>query len=117
MARYLIDVNLPYYFSIWRGDEYLHLRDVGDNWTDGRIWVYAKEMDLTIVSKDADFSDRILISDPPPRVIHIRIGNLKMREFHQAIAQRWDTICHLSRSHKLVQVFEDRIEAIDRAIL
>ena len=28
MAKYLIDVNLPYYFSLWRGPEYVHLKDV-----------------------------------------------------------------------------------------
>ena len=115
MARYLIDVNLPYYFSVWRSDEYLHLRDVGDDWTDRKVWDYAKMQGLTIISKDTDFSDRILLSDPPPRVIHIRLGNLRMRDFHQAIALRWDAICELSRRNKLVRVFADRIEAIDRA--
>ena len=43
MARYLIDVNLPYYFSVWRGEEYLHVRDLGDTWTDRKVWDYAKE--------------------------------------------------------------------------
>ncbi len=38
MAMYLIDVNLPYYFSPWRGPEYLHLRDVNDEWTDTQVW-------------------------------------------------------------------------------
>lgn len=115
MAAYLIDVNLPYYFSPWQGDEYLHLRDLGDDWTDSRVWDYAKRLSLTIVSKDTDFSDRILLSDPPPRVIHVRIGNLRMRDFHQSIAGRWESICELSRLNKLVQVFPDRIEAVGRA--
>jgi predicted nuclease of predicted toxin-antitoxin system len=114
MARYLIDVNLPYYFSVWRGEEYVHVRDLDDEWTDGQVWDYAKAQGLTIVSKDTDFSDRVLLSDPPPRVIHIRLGNLRMREFHQAIAWRWDAICELSGRNKLVQVFADRIEAMDR---
>lgn len=114
MLRYLIDANLPYYFSLWQGEEYKHMRDLGDDWVDRKIWDYAKEMKLTIVSKDADFSDRILLANPPPRVIHIRIGNLKMRDFHRAIAERWLSICQLSQSHKLVQVFADRIEAVSR---
>ncbi len=33
--------------------------------TVGTLWAYAKEHDLTIVSKDADFSDRVLLSEPP----------------------------------------------------
>jgi predicted nuclease of predicted toxin-antitoxin system len=115
MAKYLIDVNLPYYFSLWRGEEYVHQRDLGDGWNDRQVWDYAKERGLTIVSKDSDFSDRNLLTEPPPRVIHIRIGNLKMREFHQLIARHWDLACELSHSHKLVQVFADRIEAVGRS--
>jgi predicted nuclease of predicted toxin-antitoxin system len=115
MVKYLIDVNLPYYFSLWRGEQYLHQRDLGDGWTDRRVWDYAEARDLTIVSKDADFSVRILLSQPPPRVIHIRFGNLKMKDFHQVIARHWDQACELSRSHKLVQVFVDRIEAVGRS--
>lgn len=112
MAKYVIDVNLPYYFSIWRGADFLHLRDLGDEWTDTQVWNYAKQGELTIVSKDTDFSDRVLLSQPPPRVIHIRLGNLRMREFHQSIAERWTEICELSARCKLVRVFEDRLEGI-----
>ncbi len=56
--RFLIDVNLPYYFSIWNSPEFLHLRDVGENWKDEQVWNYAKTENLTIVTKDADFSNR-----------------------------------------------------------
>jgi predicted nuclease of predicted toxin-antitoxin system len=113
MVRYLIDANLPYFFSLWKGPDCVHLRDLDDSWTDSQVWSHAKQEGLTIVSKDTDFSDRILLATPPPRVIHIRVGNLKMRDFHQAIAGRWADICDLSRQCKLVRVFEDRIEGID----
>jgi predicted nuclease of predicted toxin-antitoxin system len=86
LPTYLIDVNLPYYFSLWRGDEYLHQRDLGDAWKDREVWEYARRQNLTIVTKDADFSDRALLAEPPPRVIHLRIGNLEMRGFHRAVA-------------------------------
>jgi predicted nuclease of predicted toxin-antitoxin system len=115
MTRYLVDVNLPYYFSLWHSEEYLHQRDLGDKWTDRRVWDYAAERDLTIITKDVDFSDRILLCEPPPRVIHIRLGNLKVRDFHEAIASRWGLICELSSANKLVRVFADRIEAVGRA--
>ena len=85
MPGYLIDVNLPYYFNLWRGSDYLHVRDLDDEWLDTRIWSYAKQQSLTIVSKDADFSAKVLVEVPPPRVIHIRFGNLKMRQFHARI--------------------------------
>jgi predicted nuclease of predicted toxin-antitoxin system len=89
MAKYLIDVNLPYYFSLWQGPDYIHQRDINDKWPDTQVWRYAKGENLTIVSKDADFSARALLEAPPPRVIHIRFGNLKMREFHKRISEVW----------------------------
>ena len=30
MPRYLMDVNLPYYFSLWRGEQYIHQKDIDD---------------------------------------------------------------------------------------
>jgi predicted nuclease of predicted toxin-antitoxin system len=113
MAGYLIDVNLPYYFSVWRSPEYIYVRDLNDEWTDAQVWRHAKREGLTIVSKDADFSVRVLTEGPPPRVIHIRLGNLKMREFHERISGIWDSVCELSARYRLVNVFRDRIEGID----
>ena len=80
MPKFLIDVNLPYHFSLWKGEDYIHQKDIDDEWTDTQIWNYARENDLTIISKDSDFSTRVIFHVPPPRVIHIRLGNLKMRE-------------------------------------
>ncbi|MEO8074626.1 MAG: DUF5615 family PIN-like protein [Acidobacteriota bacterium] len=49
------------------------------------LWNYAKENNLTIITKDADFSNRIIFQEPPPKVIHIRFGNMKMREFYAVL--------------------------------
>jgi predicted nuclease of predicted toxin-antitoxin system len=113
MAKFLIDVNLPYYFSLWNTDEYIHQRDIDDKWKDGQIWQYAKLHDLTIISKDSDFSNRILLQVPPPKIIHIRFGNMKMKEFFGTIDKVWQEVILLNETHKLVNVFRDRIEAIE----
>ena len=113
MARYIVDVNLPYHFSLWHGEAYSHLRDIDDSWTDARIWQYARERDLTIISKDSDFSDRVLLIGSPPRVIHIRLGNMRMKRLHQALSKVWPEVCSLSERCRLVNVFEDRLEGIE----
>lgn len=59
MPRYLMDVNLPYRFSLWSTSEYVHMRDLGETWSDTEIWNYARDHDLVIISKDTDFSDRL----------------------------------------------------------
>ena len=72
---------------VWR--DYLHVYDLGDEMPDAAIWQYAKEHDLIIVSKDADFSDWIMLSEPPPRLIHLRIGNMRMRDLFVFLQRVW----------------------------
>ncbi|RMI15348.1 MAG: hypothetical protein D6681_04280 [Calditrichaeota bacterium] len=112
MPKYLIDANLPYYFSLWRGDDYVHVFDLNDEWTDQEIWEYARQHSLTIVTKDTDFSHMVMLQEPPPRVIHIRLGNMKMREFFKILSRVWEECCEMSQQYKLVRVFPDRIEGI-----
>ena len=52
MAKYLIDANLPYYFILWNNTDYIHIKDLNDTWSDEQIWDYAKQNNLTIITKD-----------------------------------------------------------------
>lgn len=113
MARFLIDANLPYRFSLWAGSDYLHVYDIDDKWPDMAIWGYAKDNDLTIVSKDADFSDMVMLDGPPPRVVHVKVGNMKLRDLHAFLHSVWDEVCKLSETHRLVRLYVDRIEVIE----
>jgi|SRR5205807_2042502 len=112
MPRFLIDVNLPYYFSLWRGEEFIHQRDIDDTATDEKIWQYATEKNLIIVTKDSDFSDRMILHTPPPKVIHIRFGNLKMKQFFAVLEKHWSNALLLVEDNKLVALYLDRVEAI-----
>ncbi|RNL55124.1 DUF5615 family PIN-like protein [Pedobacter jejuensis] len=108
--KFLIDVNLPRFFALWNSNEYIHQYDLGDEWTDSKIWLYAKENNLTIVTKDSDFSSRILLHVPPPKVIHIRLGNMKMSSFYNTLKALWPEVIQLNIDYKLVSVFSDRVE-------
>jgi len=112
MAEFLIDVNLPYYFSLWNNEKCVHQKDINDEWTDEQIWNYAKEGNLTIITKDSDFSNKIVLHNPPPKVIHIRFGNMKMKEFFEALSKSWEQVKELNEEYKLVIVYKDRIEAL-----
>jgi predicted nuclease of predicted toxin-antitoxin system len=113
MAKYLVDVNLPYYFSLWNSNEYIHQKDINDEASDEEIWAYAKENQLTIISKDSDFSNKIMYRTPPPKVIHIRFGNMKMKDFFAKMTSIWPDILKLSEHCKLVSVYNDRIEGVE----
>ena len=110
MKRFLIDANLPSGIAAWQGEKFIHVADIDDEWTDSQIWDYARKNNHTIVTKDYDFSYRIIVSQPPPKIIHLRIGNMKLREFAGFVDQNWITIRSLSDGHKLVNVYRDRIE-------
>ncbi len=112
MAKYLIDANLPYYFELWHNENFLHLRDIDDSLPDHEVWNYAKANNLIIVTKDADFSARIMLSGPPPKVIHLRMGNMRMHEFHSFLSHVWEEVENLIETHKLVNVYRDVIEGI-----
>ncbi len=55
MPKYLIDANLPYYFSLWNTPDFIHQKDINDEWSDNLIWQHAKENNLIITTKDKDF--------------------------------------------------------------
>jgi len=113
MSKYLIDVNLPSRFSLWANEEYEHVIHINDELKDSEIWEYGKANNLTIITKDTDFSDMIMLNNPPPRVIHIKIGNMKMREFHNLITSVWSDVCAMSEEFKLIRVYSNKIEGID----
>lgn len=113
MPKYIIDVNLPYHFSLWNNEECIHQKDINDEWSDEQIWAYATKENLTIVTKDVDFFNKMLLHTPPPKVIHIRFGNLKMKDFFDLTTKVWSDVLELNQKNKLVTVYTDRIEAIN----
>ena len=64
------------------------------------------------MSKDTDFSERIIVNTPPPWVVHLRFGNMRRREYHAQLARVWPQIVTLLKSHKLVNVYADHLEGI-----
>ena len=112
MARYLVDANLPYYFSVWNTPDFIHVKDLDDTWSDEKIWEYAKTNQLIIITKDSDFSVKALFTETFPKVIHIRFGNLKFSVFHETISKFWKRIDENMDDHKLANVFKDTVEFV-----
>ena len=113
MNGFLVDVNLTYRVDVWRSNEFQYLVDIDETLSDSEIWNYAKLNNLTVLTKDSDFADRIMLSSPPPRIIHFKIGNIRLAKFVLFIDNRWSAIKLASESYKLVSVFRNRIEVID----
>jgi len=112
MPRYLIDANLPYYFGLWNNPDFLHIKDLNDSWSDDLIWQYALDNDLTILTKDSDFSLKVLYKGAPPKVVHFKFGNMRMNEFHDLISRIWSDIELLLLDNSLINIYLDKIESI-----
>ena len=97
---------------MWSGDKFEHVININDELKDSEIWEYSKINNLTIISKDTDFSEMIMINIPP-RVIHIKVGYMKINELHQFLNKIWPEISDMSNNHKLVRVFLNKLEGID----
>ena len=67
---------------------------------------------LVLVTKDADFSGRILLTEPPPKVVHLRFGNLRLGVFHNHLERVWPRVETLLETHKLVNVYLEHLEAV-----
>lgn len=113
MIEFLIDVNLPFKFILWHDARFRHVREIDETWSDTQIWRHAREGNLTIITKDIDFYNRIIASDPPPKVIHLKMGNMRLAAFRAFMLSNWEAIERLNKTHKLVDVYLDRIVGID----
>lgn len=113
MKGYLFDENLPSKIRFTPIYPITHISAIGNSPGDGEIWRYAEQNDLAIVTKDADFSERIIISSPPPRVIHLRFGNMRRKDFHAYLSKIWVRVEKMIETHKLVNVYIDKLECIN----
>ena len=87
MNGFLFDENLPAEIRFTPTFPVIHVSVLGNSPSDTQIWQYAKRNGLAIVSKDADFSDRLMIDASPPKVVHLRFGNMRQRDFHTFLAR------------------------------
>ena len=112
MTGFLFDENIPALPGLSTTLPILHATSLGVRMSDSALWEHAKRHALVIVSKDADFSQRMILSTPPPKVIHLRIGNMRRRDFDGWLKQYWPRIEAAVVGNKLVNVFLDRIESV-----
>ena len=113
MKGFLFDENLPINIRFSPSLPVEHVTDLGASVSDTEVWEYARRHDLVIVTKDADFSNRIITFTPPPRVVHLRFGNMRKRDFHAFLSRVWPRVEELIRTHKLVNVYLHRLESIE----
>ncbi len=112
MIRILIDENLPATVSGKLDCVCVHATDLGPQPTDKELWDYARREHWTLLSKDADFFEQLVLNGAPPKVIWLRTGNLRRAELEALLTRRWPQITLLLATADLIEVHADRIEGI-----
>lgn len=60
--------------------------------SDGAIWEYAKNENMTIVSKDNDFYFLSVLKGYPPKVIYLQVGNCSVANLKNIILSKKEII-------------------------
>ncbi len=84
-AKFIIDANLPFHVSVWGNSSFVFVLRINPSRDDEAIWAYAAQNELIIVTKDKDFLVKQAIAGSPPKVVHIKFGNLKLKSFVERI--------------------------------
>jgi len=108
--RLLIDENLPATLAAMLNVPCMHVTDLGEQIADETLWNYAGENNWIILTKDADFFNKLTLHGAPPRVVWLRTGNLRRSEQDAMLATRMPQILDLLGTADLVEVHEDRLE-------
>ena len=58
-----------------------------DKASDAEVWEFAKKQNYTIVTKDSDFNDLVILKDIPPKVIWLKIGNCRVVEIENILRE------------------------------
>ena len=112
MKGFLFDENLPSKIRFSPSLPVIHASTLGKSPSDTFIWNYAKNNDLIIVTKDTDFSNRVMFEVSSVKVIRLCFGNMRRNAYHDFLAGIWPTIEKLITHHSLIHVYSDRIDTI-----
>jgi predicted nuclease of predicted toxin-antitoxin system len=109
---FLIDENLPDRLRLKLPLPVMHSTDIAQSPSDEVIWEFARAHELVIITKDADFTERAMLGQPPPWIVHLRVGNLRRKEFEEFSSRNLSKILAHLPDTKLVSVYTDRIETV-----
>lgn len=110
--KLLIDENLPIALGKGLGMEILYATEIGSRLSDIQLWDEAIKGNRVLVTKDADFFDRLALYGSPPKIIWVRFGNMRRKTMESLFASQWPKISQLLEINELVELFADRIEGI-----
>ena len=114
MMHLLIDENLPASLADHLPVSCSHATDLGDQPTDQQLWAHARDKQWVILTRDSDFFDRLMLDGPPPKVVWVRLGNIRRKDLEAMMRRLWPRIASLLVDADLIEVHEGSLETIRR---
>ena len=111
MKAFIVDAQLPPILAVAlrkAGYDARAVRDLGlREAEDDAIWEYAITHQCAIITKDQDFSERLISTRPAPVVVWLRIGNSSNRALISWLLPLWpEIVLRISCGDCLVEVRE-----------
>ncbi|NJO66176.1 MAG: DUF5615 family PIN-like protein [Leptolyngbyaceae cyanobacterium RM1_405_57] len=79
-----------------------HVSFIGlDQADDHALWEYANQNDLTVVTRDSDFSELSILRGFPPKVIWIRRGNCSTNQIEEILRSHYQDIIQFNEDSNL----------------
>jgi predicted nuclease of predicted toxin-antitoxin system len=82
--------------DIYPNSNHLYLMAL-DRESDNIVWETAKRQGYTIVTKDSDFNELLMLKGFPPKVIWIRLGNCSTKIIESLLRNNHETILSFSQ--------------------
>jgi len=89
-----------------------HATSLGKQPSDGFLWKHCREHDWVILTRDTDFFDRLMLEGPPPKIVWVRLGNIRKSDLESLLMRRWPTITKLLQNADLVEVHSKALESL-----
>lgn len=109
--KFLVDENLPDNLSLWNNASFLHILKTKGIISDSDIWQYALSNNLVIITNDTDFYFRFLSTNKSPKIVWLKVGNLRKNDLRLFIETIWHKVESLLKNHSFIIVKETTLEA------
>jgi predicted nuclease of predicted toxin-antitoxin system len=116
--KFIVDAHLPksicQYF-IDEGCQAIHTSDLpeGNHTSDADILVISIKEQAIVVSKDSNFYHTFLLHRKPPKLVVVKVGNMKLSALRQLFREQAPQLIGLLVNHDLVELYADKIIGID----
>jgi predicted nuclease of predicted toxin-antitoxin system len=115
--KFVVDAQLPMMIcEVLRNNhhEAFHTSEIlnGNLSSDKAIAEFATEINAIVITKDKDFYYSFLLTRIPPKLLLVKVGNMKLADLKALFENNVSSIEQLFLDYDLVELYPDRLMAV-----